>query len=92
MTTVKPYLCATTGLIFFVGSLVVLMPNTVESQQGQQGPPDGLNVNVLNTPLPVTGEVTATVSGEVNVINDPTTPVPVTIVPGDNANSIQSAL
>ena len=35
------------------------------------GPPDGLDVKVVNIPLPVTGEIDATVTGEVTVTNFP---------------------
>jgi hypothetical protein len=38
------------------------------------GPPTGLDVKVINDsaePVPVTGDVTATVSGDVNVVNTP---------------------
>jgi hypothetical protein len=43
----------------------------------QQGPPGGLNVNVLNTPLPVQLNGSASVTGSVKVTN---TPLPVQIV------------
>jgi hypothetical protein len=43
------------------------------------GPPT-FDVNVVNTPLPVTGDVTATVTGDVNVINEEADAVPVKIV------------
>ena len=36
------------------------------------GPPGGLEVNVENIPLPVTGDLNATVTGDVNVVNEPT--------------------
>ena len=52
----------------------------------QNRPPDGWNVNINNQPVEVTGDVNATVTGEVNVANTPdvyvvngeTSPVPVT--------------
>lgn len=44
---------------------------------GPAGPPGGIDVNVVSPdPLPVTGEISATVTGDVNVSN---TPLPVTI-------------
>lgn len=71
MEKFKQYLLATAGLIVFIGATGLLNPLHV---RGQGGPPPGIqgNVTVTNTPLPVTGEVTATVSGDVNVVNTPT--------------------
>jgi hypothetical protein len=64
-----------------------------------KGPPGGLgvnvvneptvhvgstaDVNVVNTPLPVTGTLTGTISGEVEVTNDTNNPVPVMDVTKD---------
>lgn len=52
------------------------------------GPPGGLEVKVLNTPLPVTGDVTGTISGEVEVTNDETNPLPV-IIQNENVSAKQ---
>lgn len=56
------------------------------AQASGSGPPNGLNVNVLNTPLPVTG----TVSGQVSVVGMPNvvvTNTPATAVPTRDLNS-----
>ena len=47
------------------------------SQSGfaQVGPSGGVNVNVVNTPLPVQGTVTGTVTGSVEISNPATNPV-----------------
>jgi hypothetical protein len=56
------------------------------AQANASGPPNGLNVNVLNTPLPVTG----TVSGQVSVVGMPNvvvTNTAATAVPTRDLNS-----
>jgi hypothetical protein len=69
--------------IMFSGTLLVIAVlvslNLVYGQPA--GPPGGLDVKVVNDstePVPVTGEVTATVSGDVKVTNDEANAVPVT--------------
>jgi hypothetical protein len=54
----------------FVGVLSVALTGPAR-QAGAAGPPSGMAVNVLNTPLPVQGTVNATVT------NTPANPVPV---------------
>ena len=40
---------------------------------GQADPPGGKDVNIVNSiPLPIKGEISATVQGDVNVVNQPT--------------------
>src|SRR5215471_9244969 len=45
---------------------MVLNAHHVAAQGDPKGPPGGLGVQVLNTPLPVTGAVTTTITGTVN--------------------------
>ena len=68
MNHFKAYFLTTVGLIVFVCALSVLKPNSVWSKPGKQGPPKGLNVNVLNT-----------VDTNTVVANDENNPVPVTV-------------
>ena len=62
------------GLALCASVLAILSVPT-SSRAVDPGPPGGLNVNVVNTPLPVTGTVTGSVSitgtPNVNVINTP---------------------
>ena len=51
------------------------------------GPP-GVDVTVLNTPLPVTGDMTGTISGEVEVTNNEANPVSV-LVQNQNVSAKQ---
>ena len=58
------------GLLFFalsVGLVITGMVLNSHHVAAQAGPPNGLGVQVLNTPLPVTGTVTTTISGTTNV-------------------------
>lgn len=57
------------GVVMFVIGLLTSPPKTV------QGAPGSAPVTVVNTPLPVSGNVTGTVTGSVNIAN---TPLPVT--------------
>jgi hypothetical protein len=65
-------------LLFFTLSValviigMVLNSHHVAAQGDPKGPPSGLGVQVLNTPLPVTGAVTTTVAGTVNAKIVPT--------------------
>jgi hypothetical protein len=74
MNSFKMYLWTTAGLIVFVGALAIVMPNTVKSAPGEQGPPDGLNVNVVNTP---TVQANQMGTWDVKVNNGMNMPVPV---------------
>ncbi len=74
MNSFKMYLWTTAGLIVFVGALAIVMPNTVKSAPGEQGPPDGLNVNVVNTP---TVQANQMGTWDVKVNNGMDMPVPV---------------
>ena len=52
---------------------VVAFVGLIVAPAGQAGPPGGKNVNIVNPlPLPITGELSATVKGDVNVVNQPT--------------------
>jgi hypothetical protein len=63
--------------------LTLVTASWATASLAQQGPPNGLGVNVLNTPLAVTGSVTTsgsvslTPGSSVSVINTPSNPVPV---------------
>jgi hypothetical protein len=45
------------ALAFAFGALAIVLSLVVESRASAQGPPNGVGVVVLNTPLPVTGTV-----------------------------------
>jgi hypothetical protein len=67
-------------LAAILSCLVMALPTFAYAQLASKpsqvaNPP--LNVNVTNTPLPVTGNVTGTVTGAVQVTNDETKPVPI---------------
>ena len=75
------------GIIFCAGLFFV--PAAVLGDPA--GPPGGLDVNVVSpNPLPVSGNVNATVTGDVNVVNEPgvtvlndyNTPIPVAVQTG----------
>ena len=58
------------GIVVFLGLII--------SSIGQADPPGGKDVNIVNPlPLPVTGEITSTVTGDVNITN--TDPIPVNV-------------
>ena len=60
------------GIVVFVGLLFA--PAAVIGDPA--GPPGGLDVTVLNEqPIPVTGDIGATVTGDVTVTNDSSNPV-----------------
>lgn len=53
------------SLVFFAG--------LVAAYSAQADPPGGKDVNIVNPlPLPIKGEITSTVTGDVNVVNQPT--------------------
>jgi len=56
------------------------------------GPTDGINVNVLNAPLPVTGTLSGSVTGSVSVNNSAASPVPVRDVDSAATQPIQFRL
>ncbi len=68
MDKFKQYLLATAGLVIVIGAVTLFNPVQITG-----APPEILqgNVTVINTPLPVTGNVTGTVTGSVdaNVTN-----------------------
>ena len=51
-----------------VAALTIVFAGSGEAQGNGNGQPNGPNVTVVNTPLPVTGNVTATMTGSVNAI------------------------
>jgi hypothetical protein len=57
--------------ILWIISCVGLLVLPAAAIGAPAGPPGGLDVAVINTPLPVTGSVEATVTGDVNVTNLP---------------------
>ena len=65
MEKFKQYLLATAGLVIFIGAVTLFNPVQIT------GAPPAKDVNVVNAPLPITGNVTSTVTGSVAVTNFP---------------------
>ena len=59
----------TATLTWIVGALVLAIPATLLA--AAKGPPESVPVEVINTPLPVIGDIEANVTGEVTVTNFP---------------------
>ncbi len=73
MEKFKQYLLATVGLVIFISAATLLYPVPIT------GAPPAKDVNVVNTPLSVDLASTA----NVNVVNDASSPVPVTVQNAD---------
>src|SRR5262245_34319139 len=78
-------------MVRFTATSTALM-FAVASSVHAAGPADGINVNVLNAPLPVTGTLSGSVTGSVSFNNSAASPVPVRDVDSAATQPIQFRL